>query len=98
MQYLLQFLLAVGRWGGRRGGGGWGRLPGVSWALLRDGAAGGLGLRFPPQKVAVSALLLAMELCGCGAPPGAPPGWWKVRGGHWGGSWGAQGVMGGTGG
>lgn len=37
-----------------------------------------LALPQPHRKVAVSALLLAMELCGCGAPPGAPPGWWKV--------------------
>ncbi|XP_033927643.1 cyclin-Q [Melopsittacus undulatus] len=73
-KYLAQFSLALGQWArGGRGG-----APAVAWALLRDGAAGGLGLRSPPQHVAAAALHLAMELCGCGAPPGAPPRWWQV--------------------
>lgn len=76
-KYLLQYLLALGRWG-RRGGWGQPRVPGVAWALLRDGAAGGLGLRHPPQHLAAAALLLAMALCGTPAPPGVPPRWWQV--------------------
>ncbi|XP_065509442.1 cyclin-Q [Caloenas nicobarica] len=74
-KYLLQYLLALGHWGGR---GGWGRVPGVSWALVRDGAGGGLGLRHPPQHVAAAALHLAMALCAQRAPPAAPPRWWQV--------------------
>ncbi|XP_068280770.1 cyclin-Q [Nyctibius grandis] len=80
-QYLVQYLLALGRWGRRGGpGGGWGhpRVPGVSWALVRDGAAGGLGLRYPPQHLAAAALHLALALCGRPPPPGAPPRWWQV--------------------
>ncbi|XP_064593124.1 cyclin-Q [Zonotrichia leucophrys gambelii] len=73
-RYLLQYLLALGRWAG----GPWGRVPGVSWALLRDGAAGGLGLRHPPPHLAAAALHLGLELCGRGAPPGTPPRWWQV--------------------
>ncbi|XP_074427531.1 cyclin-Q isoform X2 [Larus michahellis] len=73
-KYLLQYLLALGRWGGR---GGWGRVPGVSWALLREGAMGGLGLRHPPQHLAAAALRLAMALCARPAPPAAPPRWWQ---------------------
>uniref|UniRef100_A0A8V5GME1 Uncharacterized protein n=1 Tax=Melopsittacus undulatus TaxID=13146 RepID=A0A8V5GME1_MELUD len=90
-KYLAQFSLALGQWArGGRGG-----APAVAWALLRDGAAGGLGLRSPPQHVAAAALHLAMELCGCGAPPGAPPRWWQVRGGGgWGGGMGGGGGMG----
>lgn len=76
-KYLLQYLLALGRWG-RRGGWGQPLVPGVSWALLRDGAAGGLGLRHPPQHLAAAVLLLAMAICGTGPPPGAPPRWWQV--------------------
>ncbi|XP_053908190.1 cyclin-Q [Cuculus canorus] len=77
-KYLLQYLVALGRWGGRRGGWGPRRVPGVSWALVRDGAAGGLGLRYPPQHVAAAALHLALALCGRAPPPGAPPRWWQV--------------------
>ncbi|XP_072776525.1 cyclin-Q [Taeniopygia guttata] len=73
-KYLLQYLLALGRWAG----GPWGRVPGVSWALLRDGAAGGLSLRHPPPHLAAAALHLGLELCGRGAPPGTPPRWWQV--------------------
>ncbi|XP_074713727.1 cyclin-Q isoform X1 [Strix uralensis] len=76
-KYLVQYLLALGRWG-RRGGWGHPRVPGVSWALVRDGAAGGLGLRHPPQHLAAAALHLALSLCGRPAPPGAPPRWWQV--------------------
>ncbi|KAM9584690.1 LOW QUALITY PROTEIN: cyclin-Q [Morphnus guianensis] len=74
-KYLLQYLLALGRWG-RRGGWGHPRVP-VSWALVRDGAAGGLGLRHP-QHLAAAALHLALALCGRPAPPGTPPRWWQV--------------------
>ncbi|XP_054664608.1 cyclin-Q [Grus americana] len=76
-KYLVQYLLALGRWG-RRGGWGHPRVPGVSWALVRDGAAGGLGLRHPPQHLAAAALHLALALCGRPAPPGTPPRWWQV--------------------
>ncbi|XP_071657285.1 cyclin-Q [Patagioenas fasciata] len=74
-RYLLQFLLALGRWAPR---GGWGRVPGVAWALLRDSAGGALGLPHPPQHVALAALHLAMALCARPAPPGAPPRWWQA--------------------
>ncbi|XP_069739217.1 cyclin-Q isoform X1 [Phaenicophaeus curvirostris] len=77
-KYLVQYLLALGRWGGRRGGWGPRRVPGVSWALVRDGAAGGLALRHPPQHLAAAALHLALALCGRHPPPGAPPRWWQV--------------------
>ncbi|KAM8793684.1 cyclin-Q [Eudromia elegans] len=74
-RYLLHYLVALGRWG-RRGGGG--RVGGAAWALLRDGAAGGLGLRHPPQHLAAAALHLALALCARPPPPGAPPRWWQV--------------------
>ncbi|XP_064359538.1 cyclin-Q isoform X1 [Dromaius novaehollandiae] len=76
-KYLLHYLLALGRWG-RRGGWGHPRVPGAAWALLRDGAAGGLGLRHPPQHLAAAALHLGLALCGRPPPPGAPPRWWQV--------------------
>ncbi|XP_052635236.1 cyclin-Q [Harpia harpyja] len=76
-KYLLQYLLALGRWG-RRGGLGAPAGAGVSWALVRDGAAGGLGLRHPPQHLAAAALHLALALCGRPGPPGDPPRWWQV--------------------
>uniref|UniRef100_A0A674GJE7 Cyclin N-terminal domain-containing protein n=1 Tax=Taeniopygia guttata TaxID=59729 RepID=A0A674GJE7_TAEGU len=85
-KYLLQYLLALGRWAG----GPWGRVPGVSWALLRDGAAGGLSLRHPPPHLAAAALHLGLELCGRGGAPRDPPRWWQVRG-SWGGGLGGFG-------
>uniref|UniRef100_A0A674GRR3 Cyclin N-terminal domain-containing protein n=1 Tax=Taeniopygia guttata TaxID=59729 RepID=A0A674GRR3_TAEGU len=68
-KYLLQYLLALGRWAG----GPWGRVPGVSWALLRDGAAGGLGLRHPPPTWRRPRCTWGWSCAGGGRPPGPPP-------------------------
>ncbi|XP_061299207.1 uncharacterized protein LOC133263457, partial [Pezoporus flaviventris] len=71
-KYLAQFALALGQWA-RGGRGGAGRGLGAAAGRGRGGA----GAAEPPPARGGRRAAPAMELCGCGAPPGAPPHWWQ---------------------